>query len=326
MYDSDCGLLRLSVCVFGCLCDPSVSSPSAYVPAFLCDIDLCHSRLLTCLPVVSVPVYSVFVCPLHLCLSSPCFLGFFFRRLCLSPPSLLCMFLRSSYVLVFFCPRSLSLSLFSTSLSALSVLSVFVCPLHLYLLVFVSSSLYVLSLLSALSVFSVFIFRIRFCLSYPPLSVIALFVYLLSLYRIRLCRIHMCLSYSSLSVFFLFVVSVFVSSVFVLSIFVYPSSYVASVFVGRICLYLCLSCWFLSVLPACRPSGCNDISPLWTTYEISGNREILWSLCRFEREREKGAWQGSHWNANSEVTGMTRHGQVPTVQAGIEPRIFRSRG
>ena len=30
--------------------------------------------------------------------------------------------------------------------------------------------------------------------------------------------------------------------------------------------------------------------------------------------------------ANFEVTGMTRIGKIPTEQAGIEPRIFQSRG
>ena len=39
-----------------------------------------------------------------------------------------------------------------------------------------------------------------------------------------------------------------------------------------------------------------------------------------------GAWQGSHWSANFEVTGMTRPGKIPTAQAGSEPGIFRSRG
>ena len=38
-----------------------------------------------------------------------------------------------------------------------------------------------------------------------------------------------------------------------------------------------------------------------------------------------GAWQGSHWSANFEVSGMTRSGKIPS-QAGFEPRIFRSRG
>ena len=38
-----------------------------------------------------------------------------------------------------------------------------------------------------------------------------------------------------------------------------------------------------------------------------------------------GAWQGSHWSANFEVTGMTRPEKIPT-QAGFKPRIFRSRG
>ena len=38
-----------------------------------------------------------------------------------------------------------------------------------------------------------------------------------------------------------------------------------------------------------------------------------------------GAWQDSHWNANFEVTGMTRPGKIPS-QAGFEPWIFRSRG
>ena len=38
-----------------------------------------------------------------------------------------------------------------------------------------------------------------------------------------------------------------------------------------------------------------------------------------------GAWQGSHWTANFEVTGMTRPRKIP-AQAGFEPWIFRSRG
>ena len=38
-----------------------------------------------------------------------------------------------------------------------------------------------------------------------------------------------------------------------------------------------------------------------------------------------GAWQGSHWSANFEVTGMTRPRKIPS-QAGFEPWIFRSRG
>ena len=38
-----------------------------------------------------------------------------------------------------------------------------------------------------------------------------------------------------------------------------------------------------------------------------------------------GAWQGSHWSANFEVTGMTRPRKNP-AQAGFEPGIFRSRG
>ena len=38
-----------------------------------------------------------------------------------------------------------------------------------------------------------------------------------------------------------------------------------------------------------------------------------------------GAWQDSHWSANFQVTGMTRSAR-PTAQAGIELRIFRSRG
>ena len=38
-----------------------------------------------------------------------------------------------------------------------------------------------------------------------------------------------------------------------------------------------------------------------------------------------GAWQGSHWGANFEVTGMTRPRKIP-CQAGFELRIFRSRG
>ena len=38
-----------------------------------------------------------------------------------------------------------------------------------------------------------------------------------------------------------------------------------------------------------------------------------------------GAWQGSHWSANFEITGMTRLGKIPS-QARFEPRIFLSRG
>ena len=38
-----------------------------------------------------------------------------------------------------------------------------------------------------------------------------------------------------------------------------------------------------------------------------------------------GAWQGSHWSANVEVTGMILPGKIP-AQAGFKPRIFRSRG
>ena len=38
-----------------------------------------------------------------------------------------------------------------------------------------------------------------------------------------------------------------------------------------------------------------------------------------------GAWQGRHWRANFEVTGMTRPGKISS-QAGFEPWIFRYRG
>ena len=38
-----------------------------------------------------------------------------------------------------------------------------------------------------------------------------------------------------------------------------------------------------------------------------------------------GAWQGSHWSANFQVTGMIRPGNIP-LQAGFEPQIFRSGG
>ena len=39
-----------------------------------------------------------------------------------------------------------------------------------------------------------------------------------------------------------------------------------------------------------------------------------------------GAWQGSHWSSNFQVTSMTRPGEITTAHAGIEPQIFRSRG
>ena len=32
----------------------------------------------------------------------------------------------------------------------------------------------------------------------------------------------------------------------------------------------------------------------------------------------RDAWQGSHWSTNSEVTGMTRPGRIPTEKAGGE--------
>ena len=38
-----------------------------------------------------------------------------------------------------------------------------------------------------------------------------------------------------------------------------------------------------------------------------------------------GAWQGSHWSANFEVTGMTRPRKIPAL-AGFEPGTSRSRG
>ena len=38
-----------------------------------------------------------------------------------------------------------------------------------------------------------------------------------------------------------------------------------------------------------------------------------------------GAWQGSHWSANFEVTGMTRPRRIPW-QAGFELWTFRFRG
>ena len=38
-----------------------------------------------------------------------------------------------------------------------------------------------------------------------------------------------------------------------------------------------------------------------------------------------GAWQGSYWSANFEVTGMTRPRKI-SPQAEFEPGIFRSRG
>ena len=41
---------------------------------------------------------------------------------------------------------------------------------------------------------------------------------------------------------------------------------------------------------------------------------------------EPGTWQGSHWNTNFYITDMTQPEKIPTVQAGIELRIFRSRG
>ena len=36
------------------------------------------------------------------------------------------------------------------------------------------------------------------------------------------------------------------------------------------------------------------------------------------------AWQGSHWSANFEVTGMTRSGKIPS-QAGFELRTLQFR-
>ena len=39
----------------------------------------------------------------------------------------------------------------------------------------------------------------------------------------------------------------------------------------------------------------------------------------------QGAWQGIHWSANFEVTGMTQPRKIPS-QAGFKPRIFRFLG
>ena len=39
-----------------------------------------------------------------------------------------------------------------------------------------------------------------------------------------------------------------------------------------------------------------------------------------------GAWQGSNWSANFEVTGTTRPKSIPTAQARTEPWICCSRG
>ena len=39
--------------------------------------------------------------------------------------------------------------------------------------------------------------------------------------------------------------------------------------------------------------------------------------------RTPGVWEGSHRSADFYVTGMTRPGQLPRVQAGIEPRVCR---
>ena len=39
-----------------------------------------------------------------------------------------------------------------------------------------------------------------------------------------------------------------------------------------------------------------------------------------------GVFQGRHWRANFKVNGMTRPSKIPTAQAGIDPRICRSRG
>ena len=39
-----------------------------------------------------------------------------------------------------------------------------------------------------------------------------------------------------------------------------------------------------------------------------------------------GAWQGSHWSASFEITGMTRPRKKIPAQEGFEPGIFRSQG
>ena len=39
-----------------------------------------------------------------------------------------------------------------------------------------------------------------------------------------------------------------------------------------------------------------------------------------------GAWQVSHCSASFLVTGITRPGKIPSVQAGIEPQILSSQG
>ena len=39
-----------------------------------------------------------------------------------------------------------------------------------------------------------------------------------------------------------------------------------------------------------------------------------------------GAWQGSHWNANFEITGIARPRKIPVAQADTESKTCRSQG
>ena len=82
-----------------------------------------------------------------------------------------------------------------------------------------------------------------------------------------------------------------------------------------------------------------------TERQTDGQRGFVFVLCYGERETDReidrdrqtereegadpitpGAWHGSYWSANFKVTGTSRQGKIPTAQAGIEPRIFCSRG
>ena len=85
------------------------------------------------------------------------------------------------------------------------------------------------------------------------------------------------------------------------------SQQLASVSQGRICSDK-LTCYHTEIEVA-DPTFCLTQSQYTDTGSTSPSADPI----------TPGAWQGSHWSANFEVTGMTRPGKIPW-QAGFETR------
>ena len=102
----------------------------------------------------------------------------------------------------------------------------------------------------------------------------------------------------------------------------------------------CSCCWLLNVPATCECVSGTDllrqfyVLPHWdrscrpnfpshpvTVYWHRADQSQHWPYIT------PGVWQGSHWSANFEVTGMTRPRKIASqTHAGFEPGIFHSRG